>query len=170
MALGTKPARLLAALLAMIIVACSTQTSAPAPRPSAPTRATLAKPPAVQPPVPRETVQATPKPKAPPLRAPPEPDPKDVARAKRLAEQGIRAYHQGEYDRAEALLKEGITLYPFMVEANLALGKIFLIRAAATRDPALMSNARLMFEMAQALDPQGREAALLLQLFAPNKD
>jgi hypothetical protein len=52
-------------------------------------------------------------------------------------------------------------------EATLVLGKILLIRGAAARDPALLASARLMFEMARALDPSLREPVVLLELFAP---
>lgn len=77
----------------------------------------------------------------------------------------MQNYSKGEYDRAEELLKEAVTLYPFLPEANLALGKIFLIRGSALRDRAMINSARLMFEMARALDPNMREPAVLLQLF-----
>jgi len=60
-----------------------------------------------------------------------------------------------------------MTLYPFLAEANLLLGKIFLIRGAATLDRTLIDHARLMFEMAKSLDPTLRETDLLLELFAP---
>jgi TolA-binding protein len=95
------------------------------------------------------------------------PDSHEVTQARRLVEQGARLYRQGDYDKAEVALKEAMTLYPFLSEANLVLGKIFLIRASATRDLTMMNSARLMFEMARALDPQAREADALLQLFRP---
>ena len=93
------------------------------------------------------------------------PDPKDIQRAKRIMVRGMRAYRKGDYDGAEVLLKEAITIYPFLPKANLALGKILLIRGSATRDIALIESARLMFEMARALDPSLREADMLLELF-----
>ena len=52
-----------------------------------------------------------------------------------------------------------------MPEANLLLGKIFLIRGAANRDLTMMDNARLMFEMAKAMEPENREVTTLLELF-----
>jgi len=101
----------------------------------------------------------------PPSTPPPPPDPKSVAKARRLVKKGLAFYYEGDYDAAEGHLKEAILIYPFLAEANLALGKIFLIRGSATRDPALINSARLMFEMAHALDEKGRETHVLLQLF-----
>jgi tetratricopeptide (TPR) repeat protein len=92
-------------------------------------------------------------------------DPKSEARAKRLIQKGRVLYAKGEYEKAEEVLKEAVTLYPFLAEANLALGKIFLIRGSALRDRAMINSARLMFEMARALDPGMREPAVLLELF-----
>ena len=88
-----------------------------------------------------------------------------MTKANRLLERGMVAYRRGDYDRAEGFLKEAMTIYPFLPEANLALGKILLIRGSATRDMSLINSARLMFEMARALDPKLREPELLLQLF-----
>lgn len=85
--------------------------------------------------------------------------------ARKLAGEGLHHYRNGDYDAAESLLKQAITLYPFMPQANLALGKILLIRGSATRDRALINNARLMFEMARALKPDLREVDELLELF-----
>ncbi len=92
-------------------------------------------------------------------------DPKQEAKARRLIQRGRALYEKGEYERAETVLKEAVTLYPFVAEANLVLGKIFLIRGSATRDRAMINSARLMFEMARALDPNMREPAVLLELF-----
>ncbi len=113
--------------------------------------------------------QGTP-PRAPPRPVPgvptaPPPETREVARARQLVDQGLRLYRQGDYEKAEVALKEAMTLYPFLADANLALGKIFLIRASATRDLATMNSARLMFEMARAIDPAAREADVLLELF-----
>lgn len=96
---------------------------------------------------------------APPL------DPKDELKARRLIQKGRVLYSRGDYAKAEEVLKEAVTLYPFLAEANLALGKIFLIRGSALRDRAMINSARLMFEMARALDPDMREPAVLLELF-----
>jgi tetratricopeptide (TPR) repeat protein len=96
---------------------------------------------------------------------PPPIAPQDVARAKKLLEKGLAAYRKGDYDHAEQALKQAMTLYPFFAEANLALGKIFLIRGSATLDRSLINNARLMFEMAHTLDPTLPETDLLLELF-----
>ena len=93
------------------------------------------------------------------------PDPKVAACMKRLIDRGIRLYGRGEYDKAEVILKDAVMQYPFVPEANLILGKIFLIRGSATRDVAMINSARLMFEMARALDPDMREPAVLLDLF-----
>ena len=79
--------------------------------------------------------------------------------------QGAESYRKGSYDRAEKVLKQAMTLYPFVAEGNLTLGKIFLIRGSATRDPALIDSARLMFEMARAMGGDSREADMLLELF-----
>jgi tetratricopeptide (TPR) repeat protein len=93
------------------------------------------------------------------------PNPEDVARARALVKRGELLYRHGEYDQAEAVLKEAITAYPFLAQANLLLGKIFLVRGSATRDMSLIQSARLMFEMAHALDSSLREAEVLLDLF-----
>ena len=76
-----------------------------------------------------------------------------------------KAYADGDYDEAEAYLKKSISLYPFIPKVNLLLGKIFLIRGSASRDYTLINNARLMFEMARALDPELAETYTLLELF-----
>jgi hypothetical protein len=100
-----------------------------------------------------------------PPAPPPPPDPKVVAKAKRLVKKGVELYYKGDYDGAEHLLKQAIVAYPFSAKANLALGKIFLIRGSAGRDRALINSARLMFEMAHALDGRLRETRVLLELF-----
>jgi hypothetical protein len=101
---------------------------------------------------------------SPPAKPPP-PDPRLLARAQELVATASKAYHAGAYDIAEAALKEAITFYPFIAEANLLLGKIFLLRGSAARDVSLVAGARLMFEMAHTIDPTLREADLLLELF-----
>ena len=102
----------------------------------------------------------------------PSSDPKDILRAKKLVEKGVRLYHVGEYDAAETTLKEAMTIYPFLAEANLTMGKILLVKGSATRDRSLIDSSRLMFEMARALDPSLKESELLLDLFhhASNTD
>ena len=95
-------------------------------------------------------------------------DPKLVAEATELLHRGVYAYQLGEYDEAEQALKRSITIYPFLAPANLALGKIFLLRGAATRDEALIESARLMFDMAHNIDPSLREPVMLLELFKPH--
>lgn len=97
----------------------------------------------------------------------PKPPPRELQRARRLVERGLQAYGRGEYTLAEKWLKEAIVLYPFLPAANLALGKVFLIRGSAERDLALINSARLMFEMARAVDPNQTEPEILLQLFQP---
>lgn len=89
----------------------------------------------------------------------------DVGEVGRLVEAGHAAYVQGAYDAAETALKQAVQLDPFHADARVALGKVFLIRAAAQRDEALLESARLMFDMARTLDPEQREALLLLELF-----
>jgi len=113
---------------------------------------------------------ANPIPKPPPPGAPPPPNPKMVSHARRLMQRGVNHYHRGEYDKAESLLKEAITMYPFLPKANLVLGKILLIRGSAERDTAKIESARLMFEMARALNPELREPAVLLELFVAPPD
>jgi tetratricopeptide (TPR) repeat protein len=94
-------------------------------------------------------------------------DPRALREAQELLKQGLAAYHIGAYDEAENLLKRSITLYPFLAPANLALGKIFLLKGAANRDEALIQSARLMFDMAHNIDPSLREPKVLLELFKP---
>ncbi len=94
-----------------------------------------------------------------------QPNSADIARARALVKRGELLYRNGEYDQAEILLKEAVTLYPFLAQTNLLLGKIFLIRGSAARDIGLVHSARLMFEMARALDSSLREAEILLDLF-----
>jgi hypothetical protein len=98
-------------------------------------------------------------------RASPAPNPEHVAKARQRARQGVEAYRDGDYDRAEFLLKEAITFYPFLPDANMTLGRIFLIRGSASRDRALITSARTMFEMTRAMDPNLREVQVLLDLF-----
>ena len=88
-----------------------------------------------------------------------------IEKAKELYRGANYAHRVGDYKRAEALLKESLYLYPFLIESNLLLGKIFLIRGSATRDYILINNAKLMFEMALALDPGIDEPRGLLDLF-----
>ncbi|MBC7793856.1 MAG: tetratricopeptide repeat protein [Clostridia bacterium] len=90
-----------------------------------------------------------------------------IAEASDLAKRGNEAYKLGRYDEAESLLKRSITVYPFLAQANLGLGKVFLLRGAAAHDEALVDSARLMFQMAQKNDPSLREPEILLQLFQP---
>jgi tetratricopeptide (TPR) repeat protein len=92
---------------------------------------------------------------------------KQVAEAKTHLTAGLAAFKRGDYDLAEQECKEAMTLYPFLAQANLTVGKILLIRGAAAKDYALIDSARLMFEMAKALDPALREAEVLLELFRP---
>ncbi len=99
----------------------------------------------------------------------PEPDPATKAKAQALYEEGQELFRQGRYDEAEMELKEALNLYPFMARANLALGKVFLIRGAAVQDEVMIDSARLMFTMALSIDPSLREADVLLSLFK-NRD
>ncbi|MBI5508503.1 MAG: hypothetical protein HY903_07105 [Deltaproteobacteria bacterium] len=96
---------------------------------------------------------------------PPPPDPAQVAKANAFVTQAQELYRAGAYEKAEAAVKESLVIYPFLPEANLLMGKIFLLKGSATRDPALVHSARLMFEMAHTLDPSMREADVLLELF-----
>lgn len=94
-------------------------------------------------------------------------DPKTLAEAQDLLKQGLAAYNVGAYDEAETLLKRSITLYPFLAPANLALGKVFLLKGAANHDESLIESARLMFDMAHNIDPALREPIVMLELFKP---
>jgi hypothetical protein len=95
----------------------------------------------------------------------PETDPQLAIKARQKIKRAQKLYAIGEYDRAEALLKESITIFPFLAQAQLTLGKIFLIKGSGTRDMALLNSARLMFEMAGAIDPGLAEIQTLLELF-----
>lgn len=92
-------------------------------------------------------------------------DQQAVARARTLVDEATKHYRAGSYDKAESALKEAIALYPFLADANLLLGKVFLLKGSALRDVGMVSSARLMFEMAHNIDPTLREAELLLDLF-----
>jgi tetratricopeptide (TPR) repeat protein len=95
----------------------------------------------------------------------PETDPRLAVKARKKIKRAQKLYAIGEYDQAEALLKESITLFPFLAQAQLTLGKIFLLKGSAARDMALLNSARLMFEMAGAIDPGQAEIQTLLELF-----
>jgi tetratricopeptide (TPR) repeat protein len=129
---------------------------------------------------PQEPVQVSPStkqiaslPKTPPAkkvikkepRRIPETDPQLAVIAQKKIKRAKKLYSTGEYDKAEILLKESITAFPFLAQAQLTLGKIFLIKGSATRDMALLNSARLMFEMARAIDPGQAEVQTLLELF-----
>ena len=94
-----------------------------------------------------------------------EPSDADRINALTLVKSANKAYAAGDYVEAESLLKNAISLYPFVPMANLLLGKIFLIKGSASRDYTLINNARLMFEMARALDPKMAETSTLMELF-----
>jgi tetratricopeptide (TPR) repeat protein len=143
-------------VLGLLMVGCAAEPAAQAP-PAVATR----------PPPPQSTPMAEPGPRV-TAAAPngtPGANPEEVAKARALVKRGELLYRHGEYDQAEAVLKESLTVYPFLAQANLLLGKIFLVRGSATRDMSLIHSARLMFEMAHALDASLREAEVLLDLF-----
>lgn len=96
---------------------------------------------------------------------PPGPDAKVLAEAQTYLSTGLAAFQRGDYEAAEVALKTAITLHPFLAQAHLTLGKVWLVRGAANKDYALVDNARLMFEMARAIDPALAEAGLMLDLF-----
>ena len=98
-------------------------------------------------------------------RRSPETDPELAVVAQKKIKQAKKLYSTGNYDQAETLLKESITTFPFLAQAQLTLGKIFLIKGSAARDMALLNSARLMFEMARAIDPGSAEVQTLLELF-----
>lgn len=93
------------------------------------------------------------------------PDAKVLAEAQTYLSTGLAAFQRGDYEAAEVALKTAITLHPFLAQAHLTLGKVWLVRGAANKDYALVDNARLMFEMARAIDPTLAEAGLMLDLF-----
>ena len=95
----------------------------------------------------------------------PETDPQLAIIAQKKIKKAKKLYSTGQYDQAETLLKESITAFPFLAQAQLTLGKIFLIKGSAARDMALLNSARLMFEMALAIDPGQAEVQTLLELF-----
>ena len=91
--------------------------------------------------------------------------PQEIEQAKKLLDHGLLAYQKGDYDAAEVALAQSMALYPFLAEAHLTLGKIYLMRGSANRDQMMIDHAQLMFQMAHAVDPNLRETDLLLQLF-----
>ena len=119
-----------------------------------------AKPPAA--PVSEEVVEAAP-PR--PLPPPPTASSKNISQANKLTAKARQAYHRGDYETAERLVKESMVIFPFLAAANVIMGKILLIKGSATHDQHLVDSARLMFEMARAIDPDAREAEILLGLF-----
>lgn len=91
--------------------------------------------------------------------------PQEIDHAKKLLDKGLVGYQNGDYDAAEAALTASMALYPFFAEAQLTMGKIYLMRGSANGDASMIDHARLMFQMAHAIDPSLRETDLLLQLF-----
>ena len=89
----------------------------------------------------------------------------ELDEALRLTEDGRRSYLDGRYDNAERVLKDALLLYPFLPEARLLLAKVLLVRGAAGRDLATLKLAKLMLEMALAMQPDLAEAVKLLELF-----
>ena len=94
---------------------------------------------------PQEPVQVSPStkqiaslPKTPPAkkvikkepRRIPETDPQLAVIAQKKIKRAKKLYSTGEYDKAEILLKESITAFPFLAQAQLTLGKIFLIKGS----------------------------------------
>lgn len=145
-------------LAAVTVCACS-----PSPAPPKVVQEPVTPPPAPAPEPPKPNSE--PKQELSETKATPEPDPAVKAEAERRYKAGHEMFRQGRYDSAEIELKEALNLYPFMAEANLVLGKVFLIRGAAARDQVLINSARLMFKMANSIDPELREAGILLSLF-----
>ena len=92
----------------------------------------------------------------------------ELDEALRLTDEGRRFYLDGRYDSAERVLKDALLLYPFIPEARLLLAKVLLVRGAAGRDLATLKLAKLMLEMALAMQPDLQEATQLLELFEQN--
>ena len=67
--------------------------------------------------------------------------------------------------RSEAL-KMLFWFIPFLPEARLLLAKVLLVRGAAGRDLATLKLAKLMLEMALAMQPELLEATQLLELLS----
>ena len=89
----------------------------------------------------------------------------ELNEALKLTDEGRRSYLDGRYDSAERVLKDALLLYPFLPEARLLLAKVLLVRGAAGRDLATLKLAKLMLEMALAMQPDLQEAVQLLELF-----
>ena len=89
----------------------------------------------------------------------------ELKEAMKLTADGKRSYLEGRYDSAERVLKDALLLYPFLPEARLLLAKVLLVRGAAGRDLATLKLAKLMLEMALAMQPDLEEATQLLELF-----
>ena len=89
----------------------------------------------------------------------------ELNEALKLTSEGRRSYLEGRYDNAERVLKDALLFYPFLPEARLLLAKVLLVRGAAGRDLATLKLAKLMLEMALAMQPDLEEATQLLELF-----
>lgn len=89
----------------------------------------------------------------------------ELDEALKFTSKGKRSYLEGRYDDAERFLKDALLLYPFLPEARLLLAKVLLVRGAAGRDLATLKLAKLMLEMALAMQPDLQEATQLLELF-----
>ena len=90
----------------------------------------------------------------------------DLAMGLELTGKGRAAYFDGDYDAAERSLKDALLVYPFLPEARLLLAKVLLVRGAAGRDLATLKLAKLMLEMALAMQPDLLEATQLLELLS----
>ena len=90
----------------------------------------------------------------------------DLAMGLELTGKGRAAYFDGDYDDAERSLKDALLVYPFLPEARLLLAKVLLVRGAAGRDLATLKLAKLMLEMALAMQPELLEATQLLELLS----
>ena len=90
----------------------------------------------------------------------------DLAMGLELTANGRTAYLDGNYDSAERSLKDALLVYPFLPEARLLLAKVLLVRGAASRDLATLKLAKLMLEMALAMQPDLLEATQLLELLS----
>ena len=90
----------------------------------------------------------------------------DLAMGLELTDEGRTSYFDGDYDAAERSLKDALLVYPFLPEARLLLAKVLLVRGAAGRDLATLKLAKLMLEMALAMQPDLLEATQLLELLS----
>ena len=90
----------------------------------------------------------------------------DLAMGLELTGKGRAAYFDGDYDAAERSLKDALLVYPFLPEARLLLGKSSLGSWSGRTRFGDLKLAKLMLEMALAMQPELLEATQLLELLS----